>query len=468
MIRVAKMQHLSTNSLLSGRIIGEFLNSIGRRLFYAVGLRQQRGAVHIKRLGSGVWPCTRIPAMFQPRLITMLKSSLSSNLMLVAIYGLIGLGVLAILRLHNTEQIDAMMAAESSQGRINRDGSVSDGTRSGRYGSLTERSPLAYAPTMPASASFPPLTESQPSTNAEVAARQKAIQLGIGASLAGYRPFLDDSPWNLDVSKAPVDPMSKVILGTIGLDKPLRNDFGAGTWEGAVIGIPYIVVSGAQPKVPVDFVEYGDESDPGPYPIPPNAPIEGDPKEDADRHVIVIDRDNWTLYELAHGFSLAKGMRWKGDCGAVWDMQTNSTRPQGWTSADAAGLPIFPGLVRYDEVVEQKEIRHALRFTVAKTRRAYIFPATHWASKNNNPTLPPLGMRVRLRQDFDLTGYPDEAKVILTALKKYGMILADNGSDFFINGSPDERWNNDALAAIRKVKGSDLEVIKMENIVADY
>ncbi|MEZ6057061.1 MAG: hypothetical protein R3C01_10185 [Planctomycetaceae bacterium] len=405
----------------------------------------------------------------------MTNTKLTSNILLVVLYSLVGMGALAIMRLHDAETVSTDRISESID-RSNDHDSLAEqrelpsGEASGRmqFGSTSRHNPMRLGGKPIAEASTPALVESEPSQNPEIAARQKAIKLGIGASLAGFRPFPDDNPWNQDISKAPVDPMSKVILGSVGLDKPLRNDFGAGTWEGAPIGIPYIVVSGSQPKVPVDFVAYGDQSDPGPYPIPPNAPIEGAPKEEADRHVLVVDRDNWMLYELAYSFPLAKGTRWKGDCGAIFDMKTNHTRPQGWTSADAAGLPIFPGLVRYDEVVEQKEIRHALRFTVAKTRRAYLPPATHWASKNNNPTLPPMGMRVRLRQDFDLTGYPEEAKVILTALKKYGMFLADNGSDFFINGAPDERWNNDALAAIRKVKGSDLEVIKMEGVVDDY
>jgi len=293
------------------------------------------------------------------------------------------------------------------------------------------------------------------------------VQLGIGASLGGILPFPEDNAWNQPIDDLPVDPMSDLLIKTMGMNKNCHPDFGAGIWNGAPIGIPYVVVSGDQTPVPIRYTAYGEESDPGPYPIPTNAPIEGDPNVDGDRHVIVVDRDNWKLYELFRAFPVAAGHLWKAESGAIFDMKEHPSRPVGWTSADAAGLPIFPGLVRYEEVVEQKEIRHALRFTVSKTRRAYVPPATHFASRSSDMKLPPMGMRVRLKKDFDITPFPEEVQVILKALKKYGMILADNGSDWFVSGSPDPRWNDDNLHTLKKVKGKDFEVILMEEIVAD-
>lgn len=293
------------------------------------------------------------------------------------------------------------------------------------------------------------------------------VQLGIGSSLGGKRPFPDDNAWNKRIDTAPVDPRSDVLIARIGLTKHLHPDFGSGTWQGAPIGIPYVVVGGDQPRVPVEYVMYASESDPGPFPIPPEAPVEGAPNRDGDRHVIVIDRDNWKLYELFRAFRMGDGQLWRADCGAMFDLAQHPQRPAGWTSADAAGLPIFPGLVRYDEVVEQKSIQHALRFTVSQTRRAYVPPASHWASRSKDSDLPPMGMRVRLKADFDISEYPLEARVILTALKQYGMILADNGSDWFISGAPDPRWNNRALHSLKRVTGADLEVVLMEGLVAD-
>jgi len=289
--------------------------------------------------------------------------------------------------------------------------------------------------------------------------------LGPGASLRGHRPFPSDNPWNQDISAAPVDPNSDRLIASIGVNKSLHPDFGT-VWNNAPNGIPYIVVRGDQPKVPAQF-EYADESDRGPYPIPPDAPIEGGPKSDGDRHVLVIDRDNWVLYELFRAFPQDDGKSWKAGSGAIFDLKSNKLRPAGWTSADAAGLPIFPGLVRYDEVMQQKEIRHVLRFTVQKTRRAYVPPATHWASRSNDPNLPPMGMRVRLRADYDVSALPQPAQVIATALKKYGMILADNGGDWFISGAPDPRWNDDAINTLKRIKGKDFQVVLMNGIVAD-
>ena len=286
---------------------------------------------------------------------------------------------------------------------------------------------------------------------------------GVGATLEGKRVFPADNPWNRDISKDPKDPLSNALIASIGADKPLHPDFGT-TYEKRPIGIPYLVIDGEQSKkrFPADF-EYKDESDPGPYPVPLDAPIEGGPKGEGDRHVLVIDKEHWKLYEL---FSATpSGKSWKAGSGAIFDLNSNKLRPAGWTSADAAGLPIFPGLVRYDEVCERKEINHALRFTVQKSRRAYVPPATHYASKSTDASYSPMGMRVRLKASVDISGFPANDQVILLALKKYGMIMADNGSDWFLSGSHDMRWNDDELGALKKIKGKDFEVVKMEGIV---
>jgi hypothetical protein len=286
--------------------------------------------------------------------------------------------------------------------------------------------------------------------------------LGAGASLNGKRLFPADNPWNQDISGETVDPNSANLIASMGLGTSLHPDFGT-VWNGAPNGIPYVVVSGAQTKVPITFTAYGNQSDPGPYPVPTDAPIEGGPASTGDRHVIIIDRDNWKLYELYRAFP--NGAGWNADSGAVFDLNSNALRPAGWTSADAAGLPIFPGLVRYDEVFGRKEITHALRFTASRTRRAYVSPARHFASSNTDPNLPPMGMRVRMKASFDISGYSPAMQVILRALKRYGMILADNGSNWYVSGAPDSRWNDDELNTLKGLKGSDFEVVKMGTIV---
>jgi hypothetical protein len=225
------------------------------------------------------------------------------------------------------------------------------------------------------------------------------------------------------------------------------------------------VVSGTQTKVPISWTAYGDESDPGPYPVPSSAPIEGGPTSNGDRHVLVIDRDNWKLYELGYAFPVNGGASWNANCGAVFDLNSNALRPAGWTSADAAGLPIFPGLVRYDEVFEQQEIKHAIRFTVQTTRRAYVAPARHWASSNTSVNRPPMGMRVRLKASVDISGYSPAMQVILKAFKRYGLIVADNGSNWYISGAPDPRWNDGELNTLKNIKGSMFEVVRMGTIV---
>lgn len=262
----------------------------------------------------------------------------------------------------------------------------------------------------------------------------------------------------------PVDPNSANLISSIGVNTGLHPDFGT-VYNGAPNGIPYVVVSGTQPRVPINYTAYGDESDPGPYPVPANAPIEGGPNSGGDRHVLVIDRDNWKLYELYRAFPITSGSSWNADCGAVFDLNSNALRPAGWTSADAAGLPIFPGLVRYDEVFEQGVIAHALRFTVQNSRRAYVSPARHYASSNTSPNLPPMGMRVRLKASFSISGFSPAMQVILRAMKKYGMIVADNGSNWYFSGAPDPRWNDDELSTLKTIKGSNFEVVQMGAIV---
>ncbi len=283
--------------------------------------------------------------------------------------------------------------------------------------------------------------------------------LGPNASLDGRRPFPDDNPWNQPVDTAQVDPASDALIANIGADKALHPDFGA-NWNGGPFGIPYVVVAGTQRDVPVTF-DYADESDPGPYPIPPDAPIEGGAASTGDRHVLVVDRDNWRLYELYAAYPQGGGTSWTAGSGAIFDLGSNALRPAGWTSADAAGLPIFPGLVRYDEVVGQGAIRHALRFTVSRTRRGYVAPARHFASSDTSSLRPPMGMRVRLKASVDLASYPPQARVILQALRTYGMIVADNGSDWYLSGAPDARWDDTQLNTLKQLRGSDFEVVRM-------
>jgi hypothetical protein len=277
------------------------------------------------------------------------------------------------------------------------------------------------------------------------------------------RVFPADNPWNKDISGEPTDPASDVLISTCGSNASFHPDFGT-TWLGGPIGIPYVTVHGNQERVPVTFY-YNDESDPGPYPIPADAPIEGGASSSGDRHVLVVDVDNWKLYELFDAHPTNSGASWTAGSGAVFDLSSNALRPAGWTSADAAGLPIFPGLVRYDEVVEQKEIRHALRFTCPTTRRAYVSPARHFASSRTDPAQPPMGMRVRLKSSVDISGFPPNVQVILRALKTYGMFLADNGSSFYLSGTHDMRWNDDELGAMKALHGRDFEVVKMGTLI---
>jgi len=284
-------------------------------------------------------------------------------------------------------------------------------------------------------------------------------------TIDGCRVFPTDNIWNTRIDTLPVDPRSADYIKTIGPDKGLHPDFGAGLWNGAPIGIPYTTVSSTQPLVAVTF-EYADESDPGPYPIPPDAPIEGGPSATGDRHVLVLNRTNGKLYELFSAYPLPGGT-WRAGSGAVFDLKSNALRPDGWTSADAAGLPILSGLARYDEVAAG-EIKHALRFTCQLTRRAYVWPARHFASASTDPVRPAMGQRFRLKSSFDESKYSTQTRVILIALKRYGMILADNGSDWFISGAPDARWDNEKLLdELRAVKGSHFEAVDSSGLMID-
>jgi hypothetical protein len=276
--------------------------------------------------------------------------------------------------------------------------------------------------------------------------------------------FPDDSIWHADVSKLSVDPRSSSYIAAIGESAPLKADFGSGLWDGGPIGIPYAIVGAATPKVSVDF-DYADESDAGPYPIPANAPIEGGAQSDGDRHVLLVDKDSCTLYELFAAYPQDDGS-WHAGSGAIWNLKSNALRPDGWTSADAAGLPILPGLVRYDEIAAGT-ITHAIRVTVPRTQRAAVWPAHHVASSRTDPSLPPMGLRLRLKPGVDISGYPPELRVILTALKTYGMIVADNGSPWFMSGVPDERWNNDMLHVLGQLHGSDFEVVDTSTLMVD-
>jgi hypothetical protein len=269
--------------------------------------------------------------------------------------------------------------------------------------------------------------------------------------------------WNTPVDQLPVSPNSSTYVNRIGAGSPLHPDFGSGLYNGGPIGIPFITVPGTQTQYPATFL-YASESDPGPYAIPLNAPIEGGSGSTGDRHAMSIDINNCILYELFNAFPQTAS--WKADSGAIFNLASNALRPATWTSADAAGLPIFPGLVRYDEIVAG-EIRHALRFTVPSTQRAYVWPARHYASSITDPTYPPMGVRFRLKASFNISGFSATNQIILRALQKYGMMLADNGSAWFISGAPDSRWDNTDLHILTTIAGSAFEVVDVSPLMVD-
>ncbi len=275
--------------------------------------------------------------------------------------------------------------------------------------------------------------------------------------IAGCPVFPASNVWNRRVDALPVAKNSAALIRSIGLDAPVHPDFGAGLYDGQRIGIPYVVLSGKSTAKSTPAFDYADESDRGPYPIPDSVPIEGDPHPDGgDRHALIVDRDTCTLYEL---YDLRRsGNGWAAGSGAIWSLRSNRLRPAGWTSADAAGLPILPGLARYQEVAAGS-IDHALRFTAPRTRRLYVYPARHFASGSADPALPPMGLRVRLKASFDIAGFPPQARAVLEALKRYGMILADNGSPWYISGAPDPGWSNEQLHSLDRIVGADFEVV---------
>jgi len=358
--------------------------------------------------------------------------------------------------------------------------SFGQGTSNTRYTIVKLKAPVAPPTTTPTDPSTPPTTtptdpstpptttptdpSSPPTTTPTDPSTPSAcstMDLGSGANLNGFVPFAANNAWRQNVANAPVDGNSGNLVNFIG-GSNLYANFGSGTYAGNIIGIPYTVVSGS-PFTTINYNAYGDESDPGPMPISTSTLMEGSPNPgDGDRHVLVLDRDNCWLYEIGGATPQGDGT-WQAAAGAVWDMLNANARPFRWTSTDAAGLPVFPGLVRYDEVAAG-HIDHAIRFTLQHSRAAFVAPATHWASNSSDANAAPMGMRMRLKANYDISSFPPQAKVILTALKSYGMIMADNGSNMFLTGAPDDRWNNDDLSSLKQVPASAFEVIQMPTV----
>jgi hypothetical protein len=299
------------------------------------------------------------------------------------------------------------------------------------------------APTLGAATAFPPPPQNSP-------------------AIGGCPVFPLNNVWNTPVDTLPVDPRSAQYISSIGAGTGLHPDFGAAEWDGGPIGIPFVVVPTSQPTVTVRFVEYGDESDPGPYPIPADAPRE----YGGDHHVLVVREGECKLYELYHAEQI-NATTWDAGSGAVYDLRSNAMRPATWTSADAAGLPILPGLVRYEEVAAG-EIKHALRFTVDTTRDEYVWPARHQAGSTSDPGVPPMGQRFRLKASFDITPYDPQVQVILRAMQKYGLIIADNGSDWYLSGAPNAGWDDDALnQQLGDITGANFEAVDVSSLIVD-
>ncbi len=307
----------------------------------------------------------------------------------------------------------------------------------------------------------------RPAVAAPVAAALAALLLPGASAQALRLPAAQHCPvfpasnaWNQRVDRLPVAADSAQLTASIGLDAPVHADFGSGRWNGGPIGIPFDVVSRKTPRSRVSF-EYADESDRVRYPIPRSVHVEGGPHATGDRHAILVDRSSCRLYELYGLRRTAHG--WAAGSGSVWNLGSNHLRPAGWTSADAAGLPIFPGLARWDEV-SRGRIDHALRFTAPETRRAYVYPARHYASSSTDPSLPPMGLRVRLKATVNVASFPRQARVVLRALRRYGMILADNGSPWYVSGAPNRHWSNDALHSLGRLTGADFEVVDTSSL----
>jgi hypothetical protein len=317
------------------------------------------------------------------------------------------------------------------------------------------QSPTALAEGCAPNSQPPPASETPPAPPAEPAPAP------VGPTIAGCPAFPADNPWNQRVDDDPIDPRSNQYMAAMnGGSRFLHPDFG-GNGE---YGIPWTVVDANQPKVPMVF-DYENDSDPGPYPIPPSVLIEGGTDQSGDRHILVVDKDNCVLYETFDSWPHGDG--WRAGSGAVFNLRSNALRPLFLTSADAAGLPILPGLIRHDEVKAGK-IDHALRFTVARTQHGFVHPATHYASPHTDPNLPPMGLRVRLKASYDLSGFGPTAKVVLTAMKEYGMFLADNGSDWFITGENNKAWNDDEIHELSKVPASAFEVVAHGDVTTQW
>jgi hypothetical protein len=329
--------------------------------------------------------------------------------------------------------------------------------------------PGARSPGPGVTSAPPPPPPTAPASRSPAAATPPRPQ--AGPTVAGCAVFPADNIWNTPIDHLPVHPRSQSYVASIGVGDSLRPDFGSGQHEGAPIGIPFVVVPIQQPRVPIRFARFADEdgypaeSDAGPYPVPRDAPIEGGPRSREDRHVIVVQEGRCLLFELYRAVPNPDGS-WNAVSAARFDLESHALRPDGWTSADAAGLPVFPGLVRYDEVAAGA-ILHALRFTVRRSHNSYVWPARHRASRLTDPSLPPLGTRFRLRASFDISRFSRENQVILRALQTYGMILADNGSNWFLSGAPDPRWNDDRLRELLQVRGRDFEAVDVTPLMID-
>ncbi len=319
------------------------------------------------------------------------------------------------------------------------------------------REPLWSAQPAEASATADPSAPATASASA-LASAQPSASAGAG----GCDGFPADNVWRADVSALPVHESSAAFIGSIGAASTMHPDFGSGLWEGAPIGIPVTTVKPGQAGAKVTF-QYARESDAGPYPIPADARIEGGPASTGDRHIILHDQAACRVYELFAAYPNGNGS-WKAGSGAIFDLRSNRLRSAGWTSADAAGLPIFAGLVRYPEIAKGK-IDHALRITVPRTRNAYVWPARHAASELTDASLPPMGLRLRLKSTVDTSKLPQQARVIAEAMKRYGVIIADNGSPWYLSGAPDDRWSNDALRALKQLRGSDFEAVDTSSLM---
>src|SRR5574341_944871 len=286
---------------------------------------------------------------------------------------------------------------------------------------------------------------------------------GASPSIGGCPIFPPDNVWNTPVDTLPVHPLSDQYINSIGRDVGLHPDFGSGLWEGEPIGIPYNVIPPDTPESSVSF-DYSDESDTGPYRIPPDPLIEGGPDSEGDRHILIVEQGICRLVELWSAYPQGNN-QWTAGAGAIWDLNSHALRPEGWTSADGAGLPVLPGLVRYDEVAAG-EINHALRFTAEETQRLFVWPARHYASDITDESVPPMGARFRLKSSFDISPYPPEVQIILRAMQRYGIILADNGSSWYINGAPDPNWDNEMLVdSFRTIHGSDFEAVDTSSLM---